>query len=111
MDKKQPDPFRTHLVECRRLIEAGDHAKAADDVMAVLAVQPNHPDANYLMGIAQAHLKNGDAAIKYLERAHQARPGIPLVMKELAQAYRRAGRDEAAEALQDQLSALKQSRS
>jgi len=111
MAQKPLDPFRTHLVECRQQIEAGNHAKAADDAMAVLAVQPHHPDANYLMGIAQAHLKNGEAAIRYLERAHQGRPGIPLIMNELAQAYARAGREEAAQALQDQILALKQGQS
>ena len=100
---QQPDPFRPHLVECRKLVEARKLDEAVAQIKAVLDVKADHPDANYLMGIAYAHKREPGTAIEFLERSQKVRPGIPLVMNELASLYEKCGRSADALPLLDQV--------
>lgn len=100
------DPFRPHLVECRKLIEAAQSQKAVGGIQAVLDVKPDHPDANYLMGVAQLHLGDTEKAVDLLERSNGVRPNVPIVMNELARACEMTQDHDRALAVMDQLLAL-----
>ena len=106
MNQQSPDPYRPHLVECRKQIEAKQPLKAVEGIEQVLKVKPDHPDANYLMGVALAYLNEKSRAVEHLERSDAARPNTPMVLNELAKGYENMREHDKALAVLDRLSGL-----
>jgi tetratricopeptide (TPR) repeat protein len=80
-------------------LEKGDMERAQEAYLKVVAVDPNHPNANLHLAQMSVAAKKGDAALRYLGRlpaAGQPQPGVELLR---AQALDLAGRRSEAEVL------------
>lgn len=77
--------------------QAGRLAEAERSYRAVLAAEPNHPDALHLLGVIAYQVKQWRPAIELIARAIALRPDVAMYHNNLGNALRGAGeRDPAA---------------
>src|SRR5580765_7993831 len=77
---------------------AGQLQQAEQIYRQVLQRVPNHADALHLLGVVAQQVGQSAAAIDLIRRAVAISPGLALYHSNLAEAYRRAGRLDEAEA-------------
>lgn len=86
------------LAQAKQLKESGQFEAAARQFSAVLAAEPNQPEANFHLASILAHVGRVPEATPYMERAAAAAPQEPEVLAGLAQLYGAAGQyDKAAD--------------
>lgn len=76
--------------------QAGDLAGATAGYQAVLAIDPNQPDALHLLGVVKDEQGDHDEAIAFIRRAIAASPDAPDFHGNLGTALNAAGQPEAA---------------
>jgi Flp pilus assembly protein TadD len=67
------------------------------ELTRVLAIEPNHANANYEYGKAKLAAGDLPAAVEHLERAAKAGPSKPYIHYQLGRAYFKVGRQRDAE--------------
>lgn len=85
-------------------LEAGDHKKAERKFGEVLTAAPQHPEANYYMGLAKSGRGKDKQAAKYFARAVKARDNFTEAREQLALVSIKLGDSDAA---RSQLAAIK----
>ena len=80
-------------------LEKGDLGRAKEAYLKVLAIDPNHPNANLHLAEMSVAAKKGDAALGYLARLPPSGQSEPAVKLLRAQALAQAGQHKRAEAL------------
>ena len=83
-------------------------ARAEADFKQVLTLSPNDTEAHRYLGRIAMRLGKTDQAIKHLEAVGRGRPYASAHFLELANAYRKAGKTQQADALMRRFLALKQ---
>ena len=86
----------------RTKIELGRAEEALADIEAALRLSPSEAAIHVWYcwaGMAALHAGKDEAAVKWLLKAHQARPSYPLPVPLLAVAYARTGREAEGRAL------------
>ena len=84
------------LAQAMRRHGAGELDAAAALYRQVLATQPQHPDANHLLGVAAHQRGRHQQAVEHIERALAQRPGNADYLNNLGEAYRALRRFEQA---------------
>lgn len=77
--------------------EKGQLNQAFDIVQKIIAVQPQHPEANYLYGIILAQRGNLMGALKHIQLAARIRPKNSLIQYNLGTLYQQLNRWQEAE--------------
>lgn len=86
------------LAQAKQLKESGQLEAAAQQFSAVLAAEPNQPEANFHLASILAHVGRVPEATPYMERAAAGAPEQPEVLAGLAQIYGATGQfDKAAD--------------
>jgi len=71
--------------------KAGQHAVAQSLYKKILRTQPNHVDANYMLGTSLAESGHADSALKYIKRAELNAPDSQYIKTNLGNVYRMLG--------------------
>ena len=88
--------MRAHIEAAVRHLRQGDLSRAESRLKSVLEAEPGHPDALHLMGCVQLRRGRPGDAVRLMERAVAAAPGVALYHENLAEALWRARRAELA---------------
>ncbi len=71
--------------------QSGNFLEAERLYLQILSRQPNHVDANHLLGVLAHQVGNHDVAIAYIEKAIKLNPKNPDFYSNLGEAYRLGG--------------------
>lgn len=96
------EPGVQHAI-ARVLYKMNRYDEAVPHIQAVLSQNRSHGTANFLLGRIQLRQGDREAAIKSLQAAVEARPGLASAKRDLAQALVLAGRTGEGIALYEQL--------
>ena len=96
------EPGVQHAI-ARVLYKMNRYDEAVPHLQAVLSRNRSHGTANFLLGRIQLRQGDREAAIKSLQAAVEARPGLSTAKRDLAQALVLAGRTDEGIALYEQL--------
>jgi len=81
---------------------AGEVNRAENLYREILRFDPNHADANHLLGVTAHQQNNNDLAVEYIARAIHLDPSVASYHSNLGAAYRALGRlDSAVESLRN----------
>lgn len=75
---------------------SGKHAEAVVLYKKIIKSEPDHLDANYMLGTLEAELNHPDRALTYLLKAERIEPGSHRVKNNLGNVYRLMGNFESA---------------
>lgn len=90
-------------VECHK---SGNTAQAKDIYEKIIRVNPNHQDANHLLGVIAGQEGNHERAVKLIQKALQLCPDFPEADNNIGTAYKALGQtDKAIEHYQRAISA------
>lgn len=92
--KSRPDIVSTHDIVLGLDIALNDHASAEIHARDALKLNRMHPLANYVMGSISLTKDDLQSAEMYLKRAADSDRAIDLALNDLAETYRRLGRNE-----------------
>ncbi len=101
MSPAPPPSPKQALAEARRLLHAGDHARAARVAADALARRKRDPDLLAVLGAALTRAGHATDAIPHLEQSLTLRPVHPPTILDLANAHRRLGDTDKAMELLD----------
>jgi tetratricopeptide (TPR) repeat protein len=94
--KMEPGNANAQVSLARALYLAGDRVAAEETLERVLTQNPDHPLANFLLGVMYEQKRSPDRAIALYRRALQAEPAHAGAHYHLANALARSGHYEAA---------------
>ncbi|WP_426701147.1 sulfotransferase [Rhodanobacter sp. Col0626] len=89
-----PAPHRSHdlLAQAGTALNQGEPREAGELAVRVLRLEPNHPEAHYLAGLAAMALHQLPQALEHLHQAASLQPQIPNYAIQFARALVRAHR-------------------
>ncbi|HEY9841768.1 MAG TPA: tetratricopeptide repeat protein [Candidatus Obscuribacterales bacterium] len=97
----------TLMAEAFASHQAGELSGACECYLAVLALDPQHADAHYLLGVLASQQKQYGEAIGLIEKAIALRDDEPIYHANLGNAYKAVGRWAEAEAAYERALALR----
>lgn len=94
---ERQEHFQQRLTRAGEYLRAADYDAARQICSALLSEFPDHPQVLGLLGIVEGMAGHADAALDYLQRANDLRPGQPGLVNNLALALLNTGDLAAAE--------------
>ena len=88
-DEQNPDKMYD---AANKLKEEGDLQGAADALMKILEIDPDHLHTNMALGVYLQKLGRPEEAIKYAVRVTEVQPEDPFSFTQLSVIYQRCGR-------------------
>ncbi|MCL2357282.1 MAG: tetratricopeptide repeat protein [Defluviitaleaceae bacterium] len=83
----EPKNFRVLLHYVEAAILAGEFEKAAKGIREAVAIDPNHADLAFLLGLMSHEKKDFSAALAYFEKAHAADKTVPFYLQKAADVH------------------------